>query len=73
VRVPPTKAWDVGALHRKSKRVKINAECTLTSPLLRGDALFAADFDHSEWEIMYPHFVEEGLVDPSDRVNKRNV
>jgi hypothetical protein len=31
----------------------------------------AADFDKSEWEIMYPPFVEEGIVDPSERVNRK--
>jgi hypothetical protein len=38
-----------------------------------GGTLPAADFDESEWEIMYPRFVEEGLVDHSNRVNKKNV
>jgi hypothetical protein len=33
----------------------------------------ATDFNSSEWEIMYPHFIEEGLIDPSDRVIKKNV
>jgi hypothetical protein len=26
--------------------------------------LSVANFDQSEWGIMYPHFVEEGLIDP---------
>jgi hypothetical protein len=38
-----------------------------------GGQLSTADFDQSEWEILYPHFVEEGLVDPSNRANKKNV
>jgi hypothetical protein len=54
-------------------RVKINAECALAAPSSCGGALFAADFNQFKWEIMYPRFIEEGLVDPSDRVNKKNV
>jgi hypothetical protein len=42
-------------------------------PLLHGGTLLEADFDQSEWEIMYPHFIEEGHVDPPGRVNKKNV
>jgi hypothetical protein len=51
--------------------VKINAECALAALSPRGGAPSATDFDQSEWEIMYPHFVKEDLVDPSDRVNKK--
>jgi hypothetical protein len=29
--------------------------------------LSTAVFDPSKWEIMYPHFVEEALVDPPNR------
>jgi hypothetical protein len=39
-------------------------------PSLRGGPLSAINFDYSEWEIMYPRFVEEGLIDPSDHTNK---
>jgi hypothetical protein len=42
-------------------------------PSRLGGTLSAADFDQSEWEIMYPCFVKEGLVDPSGRMNKKNV
>jgi hypothetical protein len=38
--------------------------------MLCGDSLSTADFDRSEWEIMYPLFVVEGLVDPSEHVNR---
>jgi hypothetical protein len=34
---------------------------------LRDGPLLAADLGPSEWEIMYPLFVEFGLVDPSER------
>jgi hypothetical protein len=35
-----------------------------------GSPLSTANFDPSEWEIMYLHFVEEGLIDPPDRARK---
>jgi hypothetical protein len=35
-----------------------------------GGLISAADFDRSEWEIVYPLFVAEGLVDPSDHVDR---
>jgi hypothetical protein len=53
--------------------VKINAERALVASSLHDGVLFAADFDQYEWEIMYPRFVEEGLVGPSVHVNKKNV
>jgi hypothetical protein len=43
------------------------------APSPHGSLLLAADFDQSKWEIMYLHFAEEGLVDPLDRANKKNV
>jgi hypothetical protein len=52
---------------------KVDAKCASATPLLRDDPILAADFDLSEWEIMYPHFVEEGLVDPPGHANKKNV
>jgi hypothetical protein len=36
---------------------------------LRG-GLSTTDFDSVEWEIMYPHFVVEDLVDPPDRARE---
>jgi hypothetical protein len=53
--------------------VKINAERTLVALSPCGGTLSAADFNQSEWEIIYPRFVEEGLVHPSDGVKKKNV
>jgi hypothetical protein len=41
-------------------------------PILCGGSLSAADFDWSEWEIMYPLFLEEGLVDPSERLSQKD-
>jgi hypothetical protein len=41
-----------------------------TEAPLRGGPLSAFDFDPFEWEIMYPRFVEEGLVDPPDQSRK---
>jgi hypothetical protein len=58
---------------RSQMTKKVDAECASATPLLRDGPILAADFDLSEWEIMYPHFVEEGLVDPPGHVNKKNV
>jgi hypothetical protein len=41
------------------------------TPTPRGGLLSAANFDKSEWEIMYPCFVEEGLIDSSEHVNRK--
>jgi hypothetical protein len=43
------------------------------APLLDGGLLSTTDFDQSKWEIMYPRFVEEGLVDPLGHANKKDV
>jgi hypothetical protein len=56
------------ALQRKSKKMKVDAECAFATLVSRGGSLCAADFDKSAWEIMYPLFVEEGLVAPSECV-----
>jgi hypothetical protein len=57
---------------KKSKKTKIDAERGLAAPMLRGGLLSTADFDKNKWEIMYPHFVKEGLVDPSEHVNRKS-
>jgi hypothetical protein len=70
----PEKPEDVDAPHRKSKRTKrATGEYASTAPLLHGDLLSVADFDESKREIKYSCFVQEGLVDPPGRVNKKNV
>jgi hypothetical protein len=53
--------------------MKIDARRALAVPLPRGGSLSTADFDKSEWEIMYPLFIEEGIVDPSECVNRKDV
>jgi hypothetical protein len=63
----PAEIAVVGAPWRKSKKTRIDADRALATPMPCGD------FDRSEWEIMYPLFVEEGLVDPSKRVNREDV
>jgi hypothetical protein len=50
--------------------VKVDAEHALEMPACLGSSLSTADFDRSEWEIMYPLFVVEDLIDPSERVNR---
>jgi hypothetical protein len=52
--------------------MKIDAERALAVPTPCGGSLSAIGFDKSEWEIMYPLFVEEGLVGPSDCVNRKD-
>jgi hypothetical protein len=68
------KLENIGALRGRSKRIKKTAtKCALVVPSPHGAQLSAADFDQSEWEIMYPRFVEEDLVDPCNQPNKKNV
>jgi hypothetical protein len=62
-----------GTSWRKSKKMKVDAERALVAPTPRGGSLSATDFDKNEWEIMYPCFVEEGLIDPSEHVNTKRV
>jgi hypothetical protein len=52
--------------------MKIDAEHALAAPTLRGGLLSAADFDKFEFEIMYPLFVEEGLIGPSECVKRKD-
>jgi hypothetical protein len=52
--------------------MKIDAEHALAAPMPRGGLLSATDFDKSEWEIMCPLFVEDGLVGPSECVNRED-
>jgi hypothetical protein len=56
-------------LRGENQRRQVDAEHALAVRILCGGSLFAADFDRSEWEIMYPFFVEEGPIDPSERVS----
>jgi hypothetical protein len=56
---------------RSLKRANIDAERALAASMSRGDTLSATDFDQSEWEIMYHRFIKEGLIDPSNCVNRR--
>jgi hypothetical protein len=56
----------------KSKKIKIVAEGYLAAPTSRGGLLSTTDVDKLEWEIMYPLFVKEGLMDSSERVNGKD-
>jgi hypothetical protein len=69
---PRPKTALTSASWRKSKKTKVDAERTLVTPTPHGGSLSAADFDKSEWEIMYPLFGEKGLIDPSEHVNRRD-
>jgi hypothetical protein len=44
----------------------------LSVPTPHGGSLSAANFDKSEWEIMYPLFVEERLLGPFKCVNRKD-
>jgi hypothetical protein len=62
-----------GTPWRKSKKMKTDTGHPLVVPTPCGGSLSAADFDRSEWEIMYPLFVEGGLINPSKHVNRGDV
>jgi hypothetical protein len=51
--------------------MKIDAK-RIAAATQRGGSLSTTDFVKSEWEIMYPLFVEEGLVGPSECVNRKD-
>jgi hypothetical protein len=57
----------------KSKRAKKSVfKSGSAMPPIHDGPLSAADFDASEWEIMFPRFIEEGLVDgPDQRTNEK--
>jgi hypothetical protein len=57
---------------RKSKKSNIDVERALTAPASRGGSLSATDFDRSKWEILCLLFLEEGLVDLFECVNRNN-
>jgi hypothetical protein len=52
--------------------MKVDTERALVAPTPHGGSLSVADFDRSKWEIMYPLFVVEGLIDPSECVNRED-
>jgi hypothetical protein len=61
----------IEAPSRKSKRTKKTiVGDNSTGPSLCDGRLSGADFDESEWEIIYPRFVEESLVDLIVRTNE---
>jgi hypothetical protein len=57
---------------RKSKRTKVDIDRALVAFVPRDGSVSAVNFDKSEWEIMYPLFVAECLVDPCERVNRKD-
>jgi hypothetical protein len=59
-------------LSKKPLQQKTALTSALVAPTPRGSLLSATDFDKSEWEIRDPLFVEEGLVDPCECVNRKD-
>jgi hypothetical protein len=53
-------------------KTKVDAERALVVPTLCRVSLSTANFDRSEWEIMYPLLVTEGLVDPFKSVSPKD-
>jgi hypothetical protein len=51
--------------------MKIDAELALAVPTPCSGSLSAADFDKYEREIKHPLIVKDGLIDPSEHVNKK--
>jgi hypothetical protein len=50
---------------------KVDIDHVLAVPTARDGSLSTAGFDRSEWEIMYPLFVAEGLIDTFAHVSRR--
>jgi hypothetical protein len=57
-------------LHSQLTSTTVDVERALDMPTSHSSSLSAIDFDRSEWEIMYPLFVAEGLVDPFEHVDR---
>jgi hypothetical protein len=71
-KTPRQKAASPDAPRKSSKKMKVDVNRALDASAPRDGLLLTADFDKSEWEIMYPVFVVEDLIDPSTRVIRRN-
>jgi hypothetical protein len=52
--------------------MKVDIGHTLAAPVDHHGPLLVVGFARSEWEIMYPLFVAEGLIDTSTRVNRKD-
>jgi hypothetical protein len=59
------------ALRKRSRGTKVDIDHVLAVPTARDGSLSTAGFDSSEWEIMYPLFVAEGLIDTFAHVSRR--
>jgi hypothetical protein len=66
------KVTSTSSSQRKSKRTKVDVDRALVAFVPRGGSVSAVNFDKSEWEIMYPLFVAECLVDPCEHVNRKD-
>jgi hypothetical protein len=66
-----TRQWKAApavAPPKRSKKAKVDVDRALAAAAPHNGSLSTAVFDKSEWEIMYPLFVAEGVVDPSAHV-----
>jgi hypothetical protein len=52
--------------------MKVDAKRALVTPIPLSGSLSTTDFDRSKWEIMYSLFVEEGLIEPSKCVSRKD-
>jgi hypothetical protein len=53
--------------------MKVDAKCALAVATPRSGLVSTTNFHRYEWQIMYPLFIEEGLVGPSECVNRKDV
>jgi hypothetical protein len=57
---------------KRSKKTKVDIDRALAMPATHDGSVSAAGFSMSEWEIMYPLFVVEGLVVTSTLAKRKD-
>jgi hypothetical protein len=66
------KAAPTDAPQKRSKKAKVYVDRALAASTPCSGSLLTADFAKSEWEIMYPLFMAEGLIDSPACVIRQN-
>jgi hypothetical protein len=56
------------APRKRSKKMKVDVDYALAESTPYSGSVSTADFNKSEWKIMYPLFMAEGLIDPPTHV-----